>query len=81
MDAVILGFRLVIARIGRLCGLAQIIGVSSISNNAAAPGVGGPGDHSPSRAGTFDPRAVSNLNCLRFWFMLWRRRGGSSQCR
>lgn len=37
MVAVILGFRLVIVRIGRLCGLAQIIGVSSISNRLLLP--------------------------------------------
>lgn len=39
LDAMILGFRLVIIGMGRLHCLAQIVGVSSISNNAAAAGV------------------------------------------
>ena len=82
MDTVILGFRLVIIGISRFRGLGEIIGVRSISNNAAAPGVGGPGDDRPSRAGTLDARTISDLNCLRFWSMLWCRCGvnGQSRC-
>ena len=81
MDTVILGFRLVIIGISRFRGLGEIIGVRSISNNAAAARVGGPGDDRPGWSSTLDTRAVSNLNCLRFWSILWRSRGGNGQSR
>jgi len=42
MDAVILGFCLLIVRVARLRGLIQIVGVGSVAYNAAASGVGGP---------------------------------------
>jgi len=79
MDAVILGFCLLIVRVARLRGLIQIVGVASVAYNAAASGVGGPGNDRPSRSGTLNTRAVSDLNRLCFWSLLWRRRGGNSQ--
>ena len=64
MDAVILGFCLLIVRIGRFRRLAKIIGVSSIADNAAAAGVRGPGNDRPSRSGALNARAVSDFNRL-----------------
>ena len=75
MDAVILRFGLFVVRVCGFRGLVQIIGVRSIMDDAAATGVGGPGDDRPRRSGALDARPVSDLFCLRLRRPLWRRRG------
>lgn len=75
MDAVILRFCLLIIRVSGFRRLAQVVRVCSIVDNAAAPGVSGPGDDRPGRSRTLHTWAISDLNGLRFRLMLWRGRG------
>jgi hypothetical protein len=81
MDAVVLRFCLLIVRIGRLRGLAEIVCVRSIVDDAATPRVGGPGNDRPGWSSAFDAWTVSDFNCLRFGRLFWRCRGRSSQSR
>lgn len=75
MDAMVLRFGLLIVRVSRFCPLAQVVRVSSIVDNAAAPSVCGPGNHRPGRSGALHARPISDFYCLRFRCLLWRGHG------
>lgn len=81
MDAVIVGFRSVIVCVTVFCGLAKIIRVSSVSDNAAAASIGSPGDDRPCWSYALNARAVSNFLPVRLRRLLWCRGGGRRQSR
>src|SRR5690349_22176085 len=65
VDTMILRLGFFVVGIGGFRGLAEFVRVSAITDNGAAAGVCGPGDHGPGRSGALHARAVSDFQGLR----------------